>query len=236
MVFLTILRARASTSDRGICGIFAGKYFFTAMRTVAVGCRSRKSREKSNKPPRLESPSIGTETESIQAGRYEISIADASTLRKCYPLLEFGPDFEMKSEFHVTLLFITRGLSRFLSGGSTHFESPYSLNDYHTAIDTYKSLIDQPVRIRPVFIAKNDRVSAIRVKILNRRVRYFDVVPHISIGKKQDANFRESNSLVETVDKLKSSNRHVVDQSVKWSKITDSQDIFGMICFKKHGS
>jgi hypothetical protein len=112
------------------------------------------------------------------------------------------------------------------------------VDEYREAIAAYQAIVDDDIQIRIIYVAKNDRVMAARVEMLNDSVRFFDVVPHISIAKMKDAQFRESNDLVKEVDELRCAgiDRANTAKQVSWKDIEHDNVCLGRISFKAHGS
>ena len=175
-------------------------------------------------------------------GRYEIRFPKhVDTLLKLSK--EFGnKTLANKSEFHVTLLYINRKLSKMIS--SQECTSDDKLHDGDTkiklellqAIKSYETLGPKDIPVNLVYIARNERVMAARVNIGDIAVKYFDVVPHISLAKVEDAEFREANNLIECCDRLRSDKHPQGTDGIHWIDISRTPRIYGRIQFSRHGS
>ncbi len=179
-----------------------------------------------------------------EEGRYQVSLDHNGRFKEFFGFWNDTSSFELKSEFHITLLFMKRPLVSFINGDSESFEkardssTQYSVDEYREAIAAYQAIVDDDIQIRIIYVAKNDRVMAARVEMLNDSVRFFDVVPHISIAKTKDAQFRESNDLVKEVDELRCAgiDRANTAKQVSWKDIEHDNVCLGRISFKAHGS
>lgn len=189
----------------------------------------------------------------VEEGRYEILMKTSRTLIEYLNFFSDGSDFKPKSEFHVTLLFMNRALARFISGvqnkesQSSGTSTPnsddsgshtYTLEEYRSALTKFKNLANQNILVKPRYIAKNNRVMALKVDITDTSIPHFNVVPHVSLGKIPDAEFRECNHLIELVEKLRSEghNGSNEDQSITWIDVGEIELLPGKIRFTNHRS
>lgn len=127
-------------------------------------------------------------TITVREGRYELCIHHGKELfSNLFSSFNTNPHFDIKQHFHVTLLFINRKLATELTSNGLEKSQlgTDTLSEYVSAIGRYKSLARSNIAIRPVYIAKNDRVMAIKVEFLQpySDLPYFDVVPHVSVAK-----------------------------------------------------
>ena len=191
----------------------------------------------------------------VREGRYEVCMEETQRFRQYFQFFNDDVSFIGKSDFHITLLYINRGLAAQISADAekptSNRSSPastpdsvdvrgpmYSPTEYRKAISQYRCLNGKPVSVRLKYIAKNDRVMAIRVEFARDQILHFNVVPHISVGKIPAAEFRESNQLIMEVERLKREGMQGQSSDGKVSWIDLHEDILcsGAICFKKHGS
>ncbi len=176
----------------------------------------------------------------IREGRYEISVNEKEVFKRLFTLFQDTKGFELKSEFHVTLLFIKRALARYIEGeskgdGSSLFS--HSPDEYAAAVSRYDANDVHPVPLKILYVARNDRVMAARVEILDTSVPFFDVVPHVSIAKVEDAQFRESNELIASVEQLRGSGISLALDGVEIVEVPPADSVCnGTIVFKTHGS
>ena len=191
----------------------------------------------------------------VEGGRYEILMKTPRTFIEYVNFFSDGSEFKTKSEFHVTLLFMNRALARFVSevqnkeshssGTSTSNSNSddsgsqtYRLEEYRGALTRFKNLANQDILVKPIYIAKNDRVMALKVDITDTSIPYFNVVPHVSLGKIADAEFRECNHLIEMVENLRSEgyNGSNQDRSITWIDVGEVELLSGKIRFTNHRS
>jgi hypothetical protein len=175
----------------------------------------------------------------VKEGRFEIFLAATTRFLDLFEFFNSDARLKPKEEFHITLLFVNRSLSKFINcERATDGGDAGSLHDYHAAIRKYTELRNVDVPIKLKYVAKNDRVMAVRVEILDDSVKFFNVIPHISLAKVPEAEFRESNFLIEAVEKWKSEGQD--DKSNKgglsWLDLDDCDPIVGRIRFVRHGS
>lgn len=166
----------------------------------------------------------------VREGRYELVVnGNTAYLNKLFASFNTDPKFTIKQHFHVTLLFISSKLAKQLNG--TKGSDPYM-----AAIQEYKQLMRSSFVIKPLYIAKNDRVMAVKVQFLNQHadLPHFDVVPHISVAKADGVEFREANFLIEECDKLRTGNSNPTG-TIQWLDLPENQTLSGSIQFKLHG-
>ncbi len=175
----------------------------------------------------------------VQEGRYELLVHhNRELLLETFSAFNTNSHFVVKQHFHVTLLFINRKLASELNGAPNTAGSGIDpLMSYHTAIDMYKHLTRQNVVVRPIYVAKNERVMAVKVEFSHHHsdIKYFDVVPHISIAKLPAAEFREANYLIEACDELRSRNCTDPTGMLQWEDFHVRETLTGSIHFKMHG-
>jgi len=206
-----------------------------------LNCRSTSaSTPKPSRNRRRAAPSIAPEDSRVKDGRFEISFGKDRIFRNLFRSFKSDLPFICKDEFHVTLLFITRSLARFINGNDSQDERNHSLTseELNDAILLYRSLANDPIAIRLMYVARNERVIAIRIEILDKTIRFVDVVPHISLGKVSDAQFRESNELVKTVDDMRKQGMQSAgnDAKIYWKELDEKIQISGRIRFQSHSS
>ena len=184
-------------------------------------------------------PTVSCSSFRVNQGIYQICFDDTTRFTSIYDSLKCNPKLACKNEFHVTLLYMPHKLVRRISGhakahsseNSDHEE--FSVDEYRDAIRFYESAAEIPIAVRPVYVAQNDRVAVMRVDIIDKSVRYFDVVPHISLAKVPEARFRECNDLVKHVDAMRSKN--IVESTISWTDLERDDEIIGSIRYKTHG-
>lgn len=177
---------------------------------------------------------------SVKEGRFELSMCEPSKFTSLFEYFNESPTFKLKNEFHVTLLFIGRALAKVLNTEPKEHAShtnPHSINEYLSAISQFKELRDSKLPVKLKYIAKNDRVAAVCVEIMDPSVKYFDVIPHVSLAKVPEAEFRESNFMIEAVEKLRAEGKkgRSDDGRFTWIDVDDSDPTFGKIRFARHG-
>ena len=197
----------------------------------------------SNRDQLISAPKLAMEDSRVKEGRYEIAFANNPIFHDIFESLAGGSSQNCKDEFHITLLFINRSLARYINGEvDAQPEDPitrdFSREELGDAIRLYESLCDDPIQVRLVYTAKNERVMAIRVEILDKSIRFFDVSPHVSIAKVPEAQFRESDALVKEVDVFRNQGLRNTspDGKILWRDIEDEVEICGRIVFRRHSS
>jgi hypothetical protein len=171
-------------------------------------------------------------------GRYELSITEDNKIRNILNLIRpKNGVFVDKDEFHLTLLYMKRKLTDYVNGSDP--DTPDTFVDpsetYRKAISAYCNLNDKDIPVKLLYVARNDRVIAIRAQILEPAVKYFDVIPHISLSKVKDAEFRESNELIKICESLRSNSLVQDHKNIEWIDIDTDDVIEGKIRFRKHG-
>ena len=147
-----------------------------------------------------------------------------------------------KSEFHVTLLYINRKLSKIINApiGNTAKDLGEDLEQQvkgiREAIAIYHSLSARDIPVRLEYVGWSERVMAAKVTIIDPQVRYFDVVPHISLAKTASAEFREANVLIRRCDELRKLNMPQGTDGIYWKEVSDIYNVIGRIKFTNHGS
>lgn len=172
----------------------------------------------------------------VREGRYELVIrGNISFLNSLFQSFNTNPQFVLKQHFHVTLLFINTRLARSLNDRDSCKD--HSLNAYMSALKKYRQLSRMNLLVRPVYVAKNDRVMALKVEFMDQHsdTPFFDVVPHISIAKIPSAEFREANHLIEDCDTFRKDGLPNGTNGVHWMDIDDRRTLSGNIQFKSHG-
>ena len=225
-------------------------------RTIAAdNVKSSRGRDMASRQPKKSVPRRGRDrvdpgkSDSLsiaEEGRYQISLDQNGRFKELFELWNDASGFELKSEFHVTLLFMKRPLVNYINGDSERFEKAsgdgssvvYAVDEYRAAVAAYQSIGDEEIRIRILYVARNDRVMAARVEIENDSVRFFDVIPHVSISKTKDAQFRESNDLIRAVDERRRQGQDPTHEPTRvfWKDVESDNICFGKVEFKLHGS
>ena len=178
----------------------------------------------------------------VREGRFELTFPRyGETLANV--ARDFGSD-EMirKNEFHVTLLYINRKLSKLINTPvDTDHSNPakyqeFDVSDLKMAIEAYQSMSAVDIDVRLEYVAWNESVMAAKVSIPNPKVRYFDVVPHISLAKTPQAEFREANTLIHRCDEIRSLGMPQGTHDISWRDLPADSRIIGRLKFTKHGS
>jgi hypothetical protein len=180
-----------------------------------------------------------TSEQLAKEGRYEIAFGDNQVIKEYLDLVRpKNAEFQDKTEFHLTLLYMKRKLTDYINGTG---KAPEGLEIpppevYRGAIRKYNNLIGKDVLVKLQYAARNDRVAAIRAQIREPALPHFDVIPHISLAKIKNAEFRESNSLIEKCDSLRHYNRSSTENDgIEWIDLDCDIEITGRIKFRRHG-
>lgn len=226
-------------------------YITDAEITAAVLMAARREKHISdvNQAKETSGNKITSVSSRVYEGRYELCIGDHDIFRRLYRSLKLNIPTVCKDEFHVTLLFIRKSLAKIINEASSapqiNIEPQsfpdstiepsrnYSPSDYRQAIDLYSTMENQSIKLKLQYIAWNTRVVAVRVDFVDQALPHFDVIPHISIAKVREAEFRESNFLIESVDNMKKTGASQVS-NVRWVELDEESHCSGIISFRPH--
>ena len=226
-------------------------YITEAEITAAVLMATRRERNISelNQAKETSANKITSYPSRVYEGRYELCIGDHEIFRRLYRSLKLNIPTVCKDEFHVTLLFIKKSLAKIINEASfapqiniepqsspdSTIESArtYSPSDYRRAIELYSTMENQSIKLKMQYIAWNTRVVAVRVDFGDIALPHFDVIPHISVAKIREAEFRESNFLIESVDNIKKTGASEVS-NVRWVDLDEESHCSGIISFRPH--
>lgn len=178
----------------------------------------------------------------VREGRYEIRFSNYGDTLTSLSKEFCNTEFVNKTEFHVTLLYINRKLSKILNSidlievGTCPTEDSKIAVELLDVIKSYETLATKEIPVKLVYIARNDRVMAAKVSIEDPTVRFHDVVPHISLARVNGAEFREANKLVENCDRLRSENFPQGTNGIRWTDLPNGPVIKGRLKFSRHGS
>ena len=104
------------------------------------------------------------------------------------------------------------------------------------AIEFYKSSFSKPIDVKVEYIARNTRVMAAKVSLQDTGIKYFDVIPHITIAKTHTAQSREANDLIGKCDSLRNKRLPQGTEGIYWIDVSDDLRVSGHVKFTKHGS
>jgi hypothetical protein len=178
---------------------------------IMASTQQADAREASVTPP---APKKGRNPKPVSEGIWMIHVQeDLSSLFHQISI----PGMDPKSEFHVTLFFINKTTVDAVAVGDRQEQA--------AAVGFYRRARNRRIKLRVKYLAASDRVAAARVEIVGGLVPYFDVIPHISLGKIPGAVFREANGLVERVDQGGTDDIRVV---------ASDREVTGVIKFRPH--
>ena len=187
---------------------------------------------------------------SVQKGRFEIHFTETDRFKRIFDTFGDGSTpLECKADFHVTLLYISASLLEFITYGkeynrySNHFSHDYKHGDcleYRNAIEMYLQLRDTPIPVVLQYVAQSSRAMVVKCTFGQGNVhglKFFDVIPHVSLAKIKAAQFRECNTLVADVERLREMGcrGQNIDGTISWVDLDDESPIFGKLRFVHHG-
>jgi hypothetical protein len=170
----------------------------------------------------------------IREGRYEIGLENSPSFSSIIPDELVDSSFIRKSELHVTLLFINRKLAKMLNEAND--DENENARIILRAIEFYKSSFSKPIDVKVEYIARNTRVMAAKVSLKDSGIKYFDVIPHITIAKTHSAQSREANDLIGKCDSLRKNQLPQGTEGIYWIDVSDDLRVTGHVKFTKHGN
>ena len=165
-------------------------------------------------------------------GRYEIHFTtNPFRFTEIFNFLNNSSDEQKcKSDFHLTLLYINKELARSIN------ESKTGSAEYRRAIAGYKRT-QSPIGVKIEYVAKNEHVTAVKCTIQTSKLKFFNVIPHVSLGKTDSAQFRECNELIEQVEQFRQRDGNIGKRdNTEWIDLTNDETlVHGTLRFARHG-